>query len=151
MTLVEHGYTAKSQRASDLRTASDIGWGVVDFCGLLVAFALFLALMGGCAEPREHVRLELPLLVYLCDAMPAADRAAWGRAAAELNAPHGPGAYLVGVGNGPAWDCGAELCPSAQSSVTRDHEGCVVRLSYPMGAADDVAATELEQLVAGAL
>lgn len=92
------------------------------FKGLVLCLALCV---GGCAA--EHGRIEgPPLYVHLCDAMPAADKDAWGAAAGDINLERGEPALWVG--NGPPAGCDTvDVCPGAPLLELGE---CVVRVRY---------------------
>lgn len=129
-----------------VRLADELGTSTDYLLGRCAALALCLAVLTGCAQ--AHGRVELPLYVHLCDAMPAADQEAWGASAAALNAEREEAALWVG--HGPPVGCSTvDVCPSA--AVLADAEthvgACVVTLRYAPGTAREVAAQELDALL----
>lgn len=101
-----------------------------------VACSFYVALQScGCAQ--EHGRIEgPPLYVHLCDAMPQADREAWGEAAGALNA--GLVDPVLWVGNGEPDGCNTvDVCRGLHNTISND--GCVISLRYEAGAAHAVA------------
>lgn len=108
---------------------------------------LCLAVLSGCAA--AHGRIEgPPLYVHLCNAMPAADREAWGAAAGELNAELGEPALWVG--HGPPAGCNSvDVCPSSEVLAGAETRvgACVVTVRYAPGQAGEVAAQELESVL----
>ena len=104
------------------------------------------ALLTGCS--LAHGRIEgPPLYVHLCDAMPLADQAEWGEAAAAINAElEGP---AVWVGHGPPSGCSTvDVCPSSAVATPETRVGtCVVTVRYAPVAASDLAAPVLDVLL----
>lgn len=95
-----------------------------------VACSLYVALQScGCTE--SHGRIEgLPLYVHLCDAMPQADREAWGEAAGAINA--GAAEPVLWVGHGPPSTCNTvDVCPGAEDLI--GDNGCTVFVRYVPG------------------
>jgi hypothetical protein len=109
--------------------------------------ALCLLVLTSCAS--AHGRLEgPPLYVHLCDAMPAADREAWGSAAGELNEELGELALWVGHG-APRGCNSVDVCPSAELSAGVETRigTCVITVRYAPGSVQEVAAQELGDIL----
>ena len=103
-----------------------------------------LLVLTGCS--LAHGRIEgPPLYVHLCDAMPAADQAEWGEAAAAINAELEDDA--VWVGHGPPSGCSTvDVCPSSEVAAAETRVGtCVVTVRYAPGTARE--ATQERELL----
>jgi len=133
-TLARHGdsHGAASWRSRALRIRE------------LIALLAVLLL---CACAEQHGRIEgPPLYVHLCDAMPAADQAAWGEAAGALNAELDEPAVWVGHG-APIGCASVDVCPGSEAETRVG--ACVITVRYRPGTARDVAAQELDLLLEG--
>lgn len=89
---------------------------------MTIRYMAIVAMLCGCAAEREpHGELELPLYVHLCDAMPRADKEAWGAAAGDINQRAGEPVLWVGHGE-PVGCSTVDLCfgkPRAEANSCR--------------------------------
>lgn len=111
------------------------------------ALLALCAVLGGCA--KAHGRIEgPPLYVHLCDAMPAADREAWGAAAGDINAElEEP---VLWVGHGAPIGCSTvDVCPSSALRAGAETRigSCAITVRYAPGSAHEVAPRELGSIL----